>query len=664
MKGNESKFLKINTKNTLYEYNGCFEEKSKIKDKYLQPLSPEMIKFLTHFFIDPNTDLLITNKFLANKILQKLNRTVGEIPIKNIMESIETRKYNLEFYFFETYLIDIGKVLIKNFFAIDKEFKIVCYKDFIEKLLNFGKDIYCKKKKKKKFKASKKEIIVFPNELRLLYETFQLIKTLKFFIPNKVYNIYNYLIVLLNSKWLFVNTLEIELDLESQLFNQVFTDDNADKSLKNIISNSKAYLLMIFYCYFVSTFENLNRIKLKMYDSFQIEIDCILKHRKILINEFHLLDFFLKLEKIQNLELAFNCLDSNTFERFIIILKQNKSIKCIKIEFFSRDDNFYTISCLTKISSILRISLTHLENSGRKSMCTTDNVFDEVEYIVNKLIKFFVRNIQNLFIVLNNKKLTEIMMRFDPPNLLNLNEKYINIMHKFFLNLFYSLETCEWQSFKLKTPHLFFDSTRNPGLIPAIEKIELKGNKNLKNLNISARFIKINNIYKLIPNNLTYLKIGVLDDASLDSLFRKLSNKECNNLSSLKITISKYFFDFDGRLETIYNFFRIKKHYNLQQIYFKSNLILTNEQLNNIYMIIDHDSISKYIFQFNGKYINPDKFNNRKLYTDETDFKFIYNLLYAIEKNKFLKLKNTIIFIKLSQFTKKQRDKIIELKLI
>ena len=197
-----------------------------------------------------------------------------------------------------------------------------------------------------------------------------------------------------------------------------------------------------------------------------------------------------------------------------------------------------------------------------------------------------------------------------------------------------------------------------------LEKISINNNITLKNLTISAKFIKINNFHKLIPHNLKYLKIGELDDYSLIGLFKNINFKIFKDLSCLKIVISKFLFNFDTIIESLYSFFRSKKYINLNQIYFKSNLCLNNEQLNKIYNIIDNDSVAKYIFQFSGKYIDPDKFSFRKLYTEEIDSNCTYNFLYVTEIKKYYKLKITKFIEKLAQFTKRKKEKILVLKLV
>jgi len=291
-------------------------------------------------------------------------------------------------------------------------------------------------------------------------------------------------------------------------------------------------------------------------------------------------------------------------------------------------------------------------------------VLDEAEYILDKLIKYFERNMENLFFTIKMKEMTEITLKFDPPTIIGSNEKYINIFHKFMINIFYALEVCPWQNLVLKTPHIFFDSIRNPGLVNMIEQVNLENNMFLRNLNISAKFNKLTNIQKLIPFNLNYLKIGELDDTSLIALYKNLDWTKFRELACLKVVVSPYFFDLDGDIESFYNFFKIKKCKNLQQIYFKSSLKLNNEQLNKIYTIIDGDPVKKYILQFSGKNITKEKFLYRQLITIETDYKCLNSFLYVIDKFKCIKLKNKSFFEKIASFSKKKKSKVVDLKLV
>lgn len=664
MKSVDSKYMKIDFRVSIshYSFDRSIDRINLTSDNQCnEVLSPEISKFLSYFFIDSTRDLVFSNKLLANKLIEKKKLSVKEIDVKKIIENITNRKYNMEFFFFENNLADISKILIKIFHNFDKEYKISTYKVLLSKL---NEQLIQKNITDEKSKKSKK-IDLFPKEILILSETFQLIKTLKLFIPTKVFNIYDYLFVLLNSRWLFPNALEIELDLESNLYNLVFNEDNAINARKLILSNKKAYFLMILFCYFVSTFENLNSFKLKMYDSYQIEIDCSLKERKVLINQFHLLDFFAKFKNLNSLDFDFNSIDSNTFERLLVILKRNPSIQSLTINFFPTDDSFFSLTSLAKISSTLGLSLNRLNtNLGHSAIGLGEDVLDEVEYILDKLIKYFERNMESLFFTLKMKEMSEITLKFDPPTVISSNEKYINIFHKFIINIFYALEVCPLQNLVLKTPHLFFDSVRNPGLISMIDQIDLENNLFLRNLNISAKFNKLTNIQKLIPYSLNFLNIGELDETSLNALYTNLDWTKFKDLACLKVVVSPYFFDLEGNIESFYNFFRTKKCKNLQQIYFKSCLQINNEQLNKIYSIIDGDSVGKYILQFSSKNITKEKFIYRHLLTHENDYKSLYCFIYLIDKLKYIKLKDKSFIGKIAAYTKKQKSKIVDLKLV
>ena len=657
----EIKFTKIDLNMSFSKYPNNISLKYKDKSRFtnFDSLTPEIIKFLNHFSIDSNKDLLLINKDLCKKALQKLKIKLEEIPFKSILDDLVKANYNFEFFFFENYLSKLTKVIIRCFHEMNNS---EGFKLFLKELENDEKFNTCDIKPN--YCSSKKKNISFTLEVKILFDKLKNIKTLKFFIPNKVNHLFNYLIVLLNTKWLFKNFAEIEIDLESLFYNQVFTDDNPDKAFINIMSNKKAFLLMILLCYFISTFENINKIIVKIYDSFQIEIDSVLKNRKIFLCGFHLLDFFSKFNKIQKLEFDFNCLDSNTFQRFLIILQRNKVLRSMKIQFFPGEDNYYTITSLSKICTTLNISLSLLNESGGKFLNKTENIFDDNEYIINKLLIFFLKNMENLFFLLKRKKLQDVELIFEPPNLLCSNENYINIMIKFFINMFFLIETHDWQCFHFKIPQLIFDSDKNPELILIFDKINIMNNTSLKNLRISSKFIKIKNIHKMIPYNLNSLNIGELDDSSFKGFCENLDFQKFRNLRYLKVDLFNYLFSNKNGIELLFNFLRIKKNHNLSQVHIKSNLNLNNDQLNLIYDIIDNDSVGHYILQFCGKNIIPDKFKTRVLNTNEIDFKCIYNFIYALNTKKFRTLKNKKIITNFSQFTKRQIGKIIELKLI
>ena len=113
----EIKFTKIDLNMSFSKYPNNISLKYKDKSRFtnFDSLTPEIIKFLNHFSIDSNKDLLLINKDLCKKALQKLKIKLEEIPFKSILDDLVKANYNFEFFFFENYLSKLTKVIIRCF---------------------------------------------------------------------------------------------------------------------------------------------------------------------------------------------------------------------------------------------------------------------------------------------------------------------------------------------------------------------------------------------------------------------------------------------------------------------------------------------------------------------------------------------------------------------
>ena len=158
--------------------------------------------------------------------------------------------------------------------------------------------------------------------MKELSDHFYITKSIKLIIPKNDFELYIYLLPLLNINWLFPNLLEIELDFTTEL-SQFNDDPSPEKSLMLIKKNRDKFLLMIFYCYFISIIENLRSLSFKVYECYLIEIDYVLKDMKVLTNEFHFLNFLSNVFNLNKLSFDFNCLDSITFEKIICLIHRN-----------------------------------------------------------------------------------------------------------------------------------------------------------------------------------------------------------------------------------------------------------------------------------------------------------------------------------------------------
>ena len=221
------------------------------------------------FPIKANSDLYFQNNFLVDKFLSQ--NQIKEI--KDISESMNYMlnfDYKQEFFLSKEMIEHIGNILLFGFAKIKNKFKlylIKSYADFKEKiesikfnqidLLNeyYNQEFFMQKKGKnknlniKKYlyfkepfvdnegKVLGKESKLLPNELILLLNKLQYIKTISFQVENIFNDINNnismnsemikYLIILINIQWLLPNILVVNFNL---------TNGNLSNALIDIMS--------------------------------------------------------------------------------------------------------------------------------------------------------------------------------------------------------------------------------------------------------------------------------------------------------------------------------------------------------------------------------------------------------------------------------------------
>jgi len=214
------------------------------------------------FPIKANSDLYFQNNFLVDKFLSQ--NQLKEI--KDISESMNYMlnfDYKQEFFLSKEMIEHIGNILLFGFAKIKNKFKlylIKSYADFKEKiesikfnqidLLNeyYNPEFFNKKIKNKnipKYVYYKEPFVdnegnvlgkdtqLLPNELILLLNKLQYIKTISFQIENIFSDINNnsansemikYLIILINIQWLLPNILVVNFNLSSINLSNAFID--------------------------------------------------------------------------------------------------------------------------------------------------------------------------------------------------------------------------------------------------------------------------------------------------------------------------------------------------------------------------------------------------------------------------------------------------------
>ena len=297
------------------------------------------------FPIKANSDLYFQNNFLVDKFLSQ--NQIKEI--KDISESMNYMlnfDYKQEFFLSKEMIEHIGNILLFGFAKIKNKFKlylIKSYADFKEKiesikfnqidLLNeyYNQEFFMQKKGKnknlniKKYlyfkepfvdnegKVLGKESKLLPNELILLLNKLQYIKTISFQVENIFNDINNntsmnsemikYLIILINIQWLLPNILVVNFNL---------TNGNLSNALIDIMSLKFPLENKSLNFFEKKNYYNIYTIPVCNYDNYDLIAKQINKNNKEII--------FFK-EKNINLEL-----DDSNDDDFQINENSNKKI--------------------------------------------------------------------------------------------------------------------------------------------------------------------------------------------------------------------------------------------------------------------------------------------------------------------------------------------------
>ena len=176
----------------------------------------------------------------------------------------------------------------------------------------------------------------------------------------------------------------------------------------------------------IKNFENLD---LFINDCYFSEFE---KFTKIsIIKNFQIMDFFIlnEINKLLSLNIEFNSLDYLTFHKLLSIIKQNTNLKSLQISFFS-SLIIYSPQYILKIYKQIT-----------KKKLFEENIFSLENYFLNELLPYFIENLKALFSLIKSKiKVLEILsLVFDIPEILFDKQRYLIIIFKFILDLFYSL---------------------------------------------------------------------------------------------------------------------------------------------------------------------------------------------------------------------------------
>jgi hypothetical protein len=289
---------------------------------------------------------------------------------------------------------------------------------------------------------------------------------------------------------------------------------------------------------------------------------------------------------------------------------------------FFTEEIFYSPSGLFKLSYDLDEKIDKYFDEKLDNMIFNDFTHHDIDHlIINQLLKYFERNLEILInLLLKNKTLRECTFVFHLPDIIINDERYINTLIKFIMNVFIlvAFDKHSFNTFKIIAPLILFDDRKYPILNQILGLIKTKNSNSyldsIKNLTIQLKFFEMTNIVNLITTNLISLFLGDLDVETFKAFVKLYCSNDFiskSKLNILVISLQYYIIDFSQFSDLFFNFYsKIPKELN--ELSLISNLKINNEQINSLIKIIIFNSVSKYVFEFNSqseKVINDTKEN-------------------------------------------------------
>jgi len=420
----------------------------------------------------------------------------------------------------------------------------------------------------------------------------------------------------------------------SSSFNKINLNNNFievdSQNKEKFYKKYKPFLeMIIIYGYFIRKMNKIIKTKFILPLNLSYDISQMLKGQKILFNDFHFLTF-INQKEIKITTIDFNSLDNQAFEKLLIFLNNNQLLNVCNISFFPPEQYFKT-ELLFKLLQNCDEKYTFTENNNNKygfnKNLILDTKYEDLDtYILKQLTENFEKNIREFFYLLTIKgNIIELSLTFDIPTILSKNGHYNNILMKFFLDLFIFIDK-SLNNIKILTinaENFVFDSKKNPILNDFFDNLSFYINKEnkLTSLTFQVKFYNINNIYKLVGCNLTNLSLGSFDYFTFNNLVDYLTSGEyrlMSKLKSLKINLNYSVFEINKVYDTIIRLFT-KYPKELNEIVLYTYLSITYEQLMNLLMKMNYNTLNNILIQFSKKSIIKDKKLEQKLECDLTN---------------------------------------------
>jgi len=269
-------------------------------------------------------------------------------------------------------------------------------------------------------------------------------------------------------------------------------------------------------------FTNMRRLDLIINDCYQSEIYSFLyNYCSVDVSKrFHMVDILInKVKTLEELNIELNILDHITFSKILSFIDNNSSLTSLKLSFFSSDVTYLR-------QTIYKL---YYQNINTKEI--------SISQILDYILPYFTDNLEVLFELIKKKDLKTIAANFDTPDLIEINNPYMNTIFKFLMNIIFLVDNPKSHIEKLVilSPSTKFDSRFLPSIENILEDINFEdNNKVLTELSLHLQLFMVKNIKNLITERLIILNIGDCDIYTFKELTKYLTSYKFSKNSFLK----------------------------------------------------------------------------------------------------------------------------------
>lgn len=467
--------------------------------------------------------------------------------------------------------------------------------------------------------------------------------------------------------------------------------------ISKIKGNSNIFDLMLLFINFIKQFSFLNELSINIPDTFRKEMKDFVKVRKIYppITQVHFMDYLCTISNLSSLNIRFNALETKTFDNVLYMIKKNKNLRNLKINFFPRNSKFYTPAHLLKIEEANRLikekekDMTDLkeylkEMEKEKEKDKDRNILETeiLKGIKNEgdiqkiLFDKLERNLERFFLLLQTEqssKLERITLVIDQPFIIENKDCYWMIL-KFIFNLLLELsrETYKLKEFKIICPSFQFDNEKYPFIETFLNGLNLLEKNNfLSVFHFDTQITNIPNITNILSYNLSELYLSSLDVPTFKSFIDFYQGETFlakSQLQVLTIEMDKNILEYKEIKNEMTKFLGGNNPDKLFNLNMTLSFSINPEELSELMKKCNGNHIEKYIFKMKDLFDFEKFVNNKDFYYFNNKFirsinrympilmkynfyskdkkniaKKLIRFLVPSNKKKFIFIKNTAI---------------------